>query len=362
MTALAFCADVHLGNHKRQGGPKHAGINNRAHFTLGVLKDAAEQASAEGARLMILGDLFDTMRPEPQLIARAKKILPEDTIILKGNHDSASDELGDHALGPLEHDGGPSVIDLPMVFWEKDVEVWAVPFQGGTASEWLPKVLSKLESENSGGSRPAAKTRVLTLHLGVADDDTPFFLRGAHDAITASQLHDLQDTFNIDEVFAGNWHNKQTWTRDKRTIHQLGALVPTGWDNPGMHGYGGLAFTGGGRRTYSVSLPGPRFVDAHWPNTKDLRPGNHRLYVRVFSRQEDRQAAEDWACSARSRKGFEAIEVLPDPKQVSAQVAKAAAGARSATTLNEAVSLYLEETIPEEHREEVAERVRFYLD
>lgn len=359
MSPLAFVADVHLGNHRRQGGPKISGINRRAQETLDVLEAAAFRATEDGTRLMVLGDLFDSMRPNPQIMAAAMAALPHDAIVLKGNHDSASDHPEDHALGPLAWPRGRQVISEPTILDVDGLEVWAVPFQSGHASEWLPDVLAGLESGDSAGRscRPASPTgRILTLHLGVEDGTTPEFLKGAHDSIPAATLHQLQQKHKIGHVFTGNWHNHAKWDDEGNHITQVGALVPTGWDNPGRR-YGGLAYSDGSMEF----LPGPRFLKLTPEDPIPTDDGN-LYYVRLLATRKHAKAAEVWAQEARDYNHIRAVEVLPEPKELSRKVAAAAAGAKSADTLNEAVHAYLGEAVEDEdQRAQVEAKVRYYL-
>lgn len=109
MSFISFIADTHIANHRRFAGESRACINVRCHTTLNSLEQAVE--SARGT-LVVLGDIFDTVRPEPQVIAAVQLALWEThtTFLLLGNHDMVSTQPGDHALGPLAHAGRKSVV------------------------------------------------------------------------------------------------------------------------------------------------------------------------------------------------------------------------------------------------------------
>ena len=257
-TRIAFVGDVHIGNHKRFGGPKLLGINRRCQHVIDALKSAVLEAAASHVdALVILGDLFDSPNPTPQMLKQVQEcceIIP--TIILSGNHDQCSDAYGDHALGPLT----PvcEVVDAPDVIPLGDVDLFMVPFESGNCREWLPKRARQLARLSN------AKHRVLCFHAGIISDHTPEFLKHSDAAISASEVDALCKELEIETVFAGHWHNRSEWTFENRTIIQAGALVPTGWNNPGFD-YGTL-FTHVTDKEKKVILrqrvDGPRFVDA----------------------------------------------------------------------------------------------------
>jgi hypothetical protein len=165
---IGFIADVHVGNHRQHGGSVNAGLNDRCRSVLSALCRAKEQASAAGCTaLVVLGDLFDTDQPNPQMIAAVGGALvgPLHTQILMGNHDRASGAPGDHALGWARQVEMLDVVEFPQVAALGEVgTLLLVPFRPGDPREWLPDVVADLAEK-----APKGRRRVLCVHLGLRD-------------------------------------------------------------------------------------------------------------------------------------------------------------------------------------------------
>lgn len=364
MTRVTYLADVHLGNHKRFGGPIELGMNARCRETLAVFEAAVDDPEPD--TFIVLGDLFDTTRPKPQLIAVVRDIIEINVPvrILVGNHDQDSAHPGDHAIAALHE-----------VEWF-DTASWfdwtvLVPFQPGDARQWLPAQLERFYVK--GGYTDTDWTEsALGLHLGIIDDDTPPFLQNAHDAVPIDLLLELCRRFGFRAIFAGNWHRHRLWEFPadhprnpcdwEIKICQVGALVPTGWDNPGFEGYGKVVIWDSDTNAIEVTeLPGPRFVN--WdaddsPADMVIPETCSHLYL-------------SWKVSpARYRSAVDeardlpyTCEVVVDRKQAEQALGVAAITARHATTLDEAISAYvdampLDPAVPPER---VAELSRHYL-
>ena len=265
---VGIVADVHIGLHKKFGGPVVAGLNRRAQLALATLKAAQNEAiDLDCERFVVAGDLVDYISVEPQLMRALQLALTSEiaTYVMRGNHDMVSAVDGDHALGPLAAVPNVAVIETPQTFaLDHGAELVIVPFQPGDARVWLPEVLEKIGPQHHPGN--AGKPRILVIHLGLIDDSTPEFLRGAHDAIPVKQLARLANYNGYDTVVAGNWHSYKKWqTRSGAHLVQIGALVPTGFDNPGMRGYGTLLVydtDSPASPPERHEIPGPRFVVA----------------------------------------------------------------------------------------------------
>lgn len=272
---IAFCADVHVGNHRRFGGPVESSINRRGRQVLAVFRAAQQRAVKVGASVfVVLGDLFDTDRPVPQLLARVRSdftsIGPKmKRMLLVGNHDQTSDAPGDHALGPLAGDNAVVVAE-PSSFLlgtsgERDTMLHLLPFRAAPAREWFADAVRTRVEDGAGlfgGGRPrSTMNELLGFHLGVVDGRTPSFLRGAHDAIEVTEVQRVLAECEIDAAWCGNWHSHDVWNTLVAQIMQLGALCPTGFDNAGVSGYGTLAvYDTEARTTKTYRLPGPRFL------------------------------------------------------------------------------------------------------
>ena len=254
-----FVADVHVGNHKRWGGPVVSGLNSRAKEIVDALANAVKFANDKGEPLVVLGDLFDTATPSPQMVWAVGEVLNKANkcYVLLGNHEYRSAATGDHALKPLGWLPDVVVIDEPTLI----DDVLFIPYQSGPACEWLPEVLASFdERELRDRVKPA-----VCLHLGIADDETPPWLKGSHDSITIDQLTSLSKRYGFREVYAGNWHKHQTWDcylvglSENLRVVQVGALVPTGFDNAGLTGYGSLV-TRNADRVDRVEVDSVRYI------------------------------------------------------------------------------------------------------
>jgi len=271
---IAFCADVHLANHRICGGKYEAGLNDRCRLILDVLEEAVTSAyQMDCDALIIAGDLFDTTRPSPQIIAATGQVLtkhPSLAIdIIVGNHDRNSDHPQDHALGPLGFAQNVRIWSQPALNVIEDGAVILMPFQAGPAKDWLPVEIEKI----IGGGNVKQPT-VLVTHLGLHDQavrDANFWAEEANDAIDVCVLDQIMLKHGIQFAMSGNWHGFAGWkfqgTFD-RCIYQIGALVPTGWDNPGLVGeYGSLLVLDTGSTASPADacrrneLGGPRFVN-----------------------------------------------------------------------------------------------------
>ena len=78
------------------------------------------------------------------------------------------------------------------------------------------------------------------------------------------------------------------WGADDRVIMQGGALCSTGFDNPGLHGYGTLAFWDTDEHRLSwQEMPGPRFCVARSEEeeqaiVEEARRLGHNLFLRRY--------------------------------------------------------------------------------
>ena len=325
MTRLAFVADVHVHNHKRFGGALRSSVNERAMLAFEVLQDAFDHAvELDCDGFVVCGDLFHGATPTPQLVAEMQRVLqpltpPADARemhihLVVGNHELVSSQPGDHALASLMFTDGIHVHESPAIRgWgigkRSKIHVLMVSYRSGDAREWLPKVLAEYAPPDEGRDH---KHSILALHLGISDDETSPFLKGAHDSIEAIVLAELCHKHDFDFVFAGNWHDHRTWSfgwpdgskpERKIKIVQLGALVPTGFNNPGLEGYGTLAIWDDGKVTIE-EMPGPRFAQlAAGEDTAWLAEANEHYNVFTEDKVDDsaaRIAARDAATAARS--------------------------------------------------------------
>ncbi len=357
MTRIAWVADVHLGNHLRWGGPIVNAMNTRCRDVLTTLQLAVDKARELGcSEFVILGDLFDTSRPSPQLVAATQKVLGQQpgemrVSVLLGNHDMVSMAEGDHALGPLAPLKNVEVVSCPAVWGLRDGwQCILVPFQVGRARDWLPGAVK--EALEAGGTGKV-NGRFLGIHLGVQHAGTPPFLADAKDSITVEELRSLMEEHEISAVLAGNWHNRYRADLKEGTILQVGTVSPTGFDNPGVKGYGTLAILdtslSGKDRVTHVEIPGPRFVISEAPAPLVKVMAKHqaseagwRLYVKRISEDQEEKVKDAAELRALQEEGkIAGFEVDVDRGEARAKLATAAHEARRATSADEAVSRYV---------------------
>lgn len=272
---LIFAADVHIGNHKQfaKSVPGLPEINSRCLTTIEAYVHFLKMSERVACRPVVVGDLYDTDKPSPMLYKVLIDSMPTGArpLVIKGNHDSTSTFRHHNALGIAES----GIVDtIPTIYRRFDgkIEMWCVPFQAGPAKTWLPEVLDHLAQESK--ADPLNVDRLLCVHLGIQDDYTSVHMRGHNDSITVSQLKKLASKHKISKIIAGNWHDHKEWrvpiVGNKKGLHivQLGALVPTGFNNPGKDSYGGMYIHSFNDESYWMELPSIRFVKAS--STKNI--------------------------------------------------------------------------------------------
>lgn len=365
---LAFIADLHIWNHRRFGGTSEAGINARAREGLDVLSRALARAVELGAAAtFILGDVFEGAKPEPQLVAAVMALLREaKVVIIPGNHDQASEAPDDHALGPLA--AVAHVVDEPdVVTIELDGEradVVVVPFRSTDVVAVVEAALAGVRGAEAARTSP----RILALHAGLLDADTPVYLREAPDAIALNRLVALCKGAGVRDVFAGHWHKHKQWFEDGVCVTQVGTLCPADWCDDGLIGYGTLAVWDTEIRELTIEeLPGPRFLRgrnaADVEALRGLAARGNRVYLRMTAEGTALMDDTVWIAEAKRQGLLIDGEALPDEQAATVAARSAATLARSATTLDEAVAVYVREMpLPEDVvRDDVLAAARGYL-
>lgn len=330
MSKIAFIADVHIGNPTAFGGAVHCGFNVRGRETIKALQDAVD-ATKDCDELVICGDLFDTDNPSPQMIAEVMgTLLAANSVhILLGNHDMNSDIADDHALAPLRYLPNVTTWEVPGVYRSSDANLIMVPFKAGDCRDWFEAAV--LDEQVTADDH----VTLMAFHLGVIDGRTPAFLTAAHDAIPLELLQTTMNKAGIDHAFCGNWHNPASW----RNIHQVGALCPTGWDNPGWD-YGQIAVfdTVKGVRT-TRHITGPRFLTAHTSDDvaiaqAEAKRRRCKLYLTLKGEAaKDLDAVREQGTIARA---------VSDTEGAREATREAAVAVRKASTLDEALAKYVQ--------------------
>lgn len=373
MSTLAVIFDPHFWPHRRHGGPLVKGINRRAELCLDVGRRAVNVANEHNATLIVAGDLIDSAGPvAPQFAHALRKTLTrtQSCTLILGNHDMTAD--GDHSLGIYETTEYLSRVRVcddielcsaPREMWEEieDIEpdprpaLCLAPFHRDIRDERVRDV------------------PLVIAHFGVYDDSFPAWCRKAKGAWHVDALFAFMQERNIKAICLGDWHTRALWETDagfdmqiKHTsqstplansvgsfiVMQGGALCPTGWDNPGLHGYGTVALWDTDEHRLSwQELPGPRFCVARSEEEErgiiaEAQRLGHNLYLRRYYS----------GTRPETPPGLEAYEALPVAVERAAVVAAPSAAPNQ---LQQMVSDWLDQF--NDDRDALAEHIGRYL-
>jgi hypothetical protein len=340
MARAAIIADVHVANHNAFGGTPVGRVNERCRAVLDALARGVEVAQ-DADVLVVAGDLFDGDNPFPDQVRLTGEVLAKHprTVLAVGNHDQHSAAAADHALAPLELIPTVQVAEQP-----KRVQA------GALIIDVLPYHVDVLNYT------PTVGCKVVVGHHGIADEKTAPFLRHGKGVVQTKDLFAWMNLHGVNIYVAGDWHVHAHWEKGGKHIVQVGALCPTGWNNPGHYGYGSVIVTDGEtweRRTVN----GPRFLFAGGADEvlKEVRKATKRgdiPYVRASC-----PAFEDEALEGSH------IEWAPVVAMAEGNVRVAAEHLKSSDTLDECLAAYIDNDagIPDAMRAAVRDRVQAYL-
>lgn len=325
-------------------------MNRRCRDALDALSEAVRIANAHEADAIVsLGDLFDGVTPNPQMIAAVMKIMEggPQWYVLKGNHEMVSEREGDHSLIPLYPIA--EVVDVPeLVRVDENVHLAMVPYRSGRAENWLPDAFDELPKLDDD------EYAIACVHLGIADVDTPLHLEHAHDAVDVSFLREQMDRLGIAWAAAGNWHERKQWGGKPPDVVQVGTLCPTGFNNPGFDDYGWMAIWGDdwpepypfGFRSFRVA--GPRFAkvrsfDAYTEAVARAEDSDGiKLYVELVVPAEDVPRANEMILADAKEGKLVAGGALPDRGDDDRRAREVARVASSAEHLAESLAEHVE--------------------
>ena len=347
-----------MGNHKQCAGKTVASINTRCRQVLDTVKAAIALVKEYGGILIVAGDFLDVVRPEAPVLAEVQKLLSEvDCFLLKGNHESVSAQKGDHSLAPL----APvcTIVEEPTIEimaykHDQKCAVFFVPFRPEAGVVYIERDVKALtEQWNTMCSEEGIKThlpKVLVIHAGISDASTNSIMSGTREQIGVRDLARICSENDILNVFAGNWHDRKTIV-DSTTgvvVHQIGALCPTGWNNPGLDLYGTVSrYTAPGHKPEDTIIPGPRFIQAaSMEEALSLSSTYERpdlVYVKIVTDIENygKESAQLNACIESGT--ICGGSCLLDKKDMDTKAIQAADNAREALTTENALAEYVEE-------------------
>lgn len=361
MTRIAWVADLHIANHGFSGGAVVGGLNRRARDCLAVLGRAVSVAYDQGCKaFVVLGDLFDGPRPSPPLIAAAQqefqkaRELGMEVILLVGNHDRSSAAPGDHALAPLAPVA--TVVERPQVLEVAGVQLLCWPYVPG------PAPLQGFDEAEEAALRLSAKApRIVAMHAGIRDEETPAWLQraGIHRQVLYTRMAEL----GAKRCMAGDWHKFKAFGLPDGgwCACQVGTLCPAGWDDEGTHGYGNVIITDEEQIATISNVPGPRFIDRAGAEGPSAR--GYVVYARETCPPAEVAERTTFLQGFVDSGFYRGFRVETDEAEATAQARSAADAARSAKGLAEAVDGYVAAMPLEvgEDRTSVLGRARGYL-
>lgn len=341
---MIYCvADIHLANRKQFPGDMRAGLNARARAIITAVCKAMSMVAGNDDQMALLGDVFDTHTPSPALIRALQDAIGIDRAsVIVGNHDMASDEVGNNACAPLAPCAQVIESEPELSFFTGDNGApgvaLMVPFKA-PVGEAIAEALAWAEARDGWNN---AEVKLLLGHWGISTESDPVFMREARDAISVDELYELCDAGDIQGCAAGNWHGRRDWKLDGCHILQVGALCPTGFDNPGFTGYGTVAWWNTQDSAWRwKEIAGPRFI-RHIPTVAELQKHrDNNVFVRVDVSPDDEFTMDD-VTEALSKLPLAGFDVRPVPSSNARQAAReAAGGARSSATIGEALAAYV---------------------
>jgi DNA repair exonuclease SbcCD nuclease subunit len=299
----------------RLGGEFSCGANYRAKCATRSLKWAYEAIHRAGdiKTVCILGDLFQSMNPTPQLISVVGQIFHMyrekgiHTVLLPGNHDSVSAEWNDHALGVYRWSGVTVIENHGLVRLCNDtVEILFVTPREGVVNNYLKDILSGVWSECSTLSCDGPPSnqhviplcRVLALHSGISHRATPQRHIRDTNSIHIANIQNFINMYGISHVFAGHWHQH---FRISPKVCQIGALVQNGWKDRDCDVGCICVLNPSTNEVTVIHVPGPRFVivtslialEDLVLNARDIYPAKTDLFIEATLRASDLEPARD---------------------------------------------------------------------
>lgn len=214
-----------------------------------ALRKARALADKHGARLAVLGDVFDITRPHPRTLAAAGEILcaGAGSVCLVGNHDRDSATPGDHALAPLALVPGIEVVDTPKVV-------------GGVL--WVPPA-PRGDSVDDYFAAAVAETGFDGLfafgHFGLATPgaDPRWVTSGT---LTTAKAAEVMRAAGIRCLISGDWHQRKLHREGGISFVQHGALIPANFGETGPdYGYA-MVVDPHSEVTRTFSIKGLRYI------------------------------------------------------------------------------------------------------
>jgi hypothetical protein len=346
---MLIISDVHLGNHKQNGGAVMGGVNARFMQTLQVLKQVLDDHPREA--VVIAGDLFDKSSPPPAQVGQVAALLrgrSTPTYIMMGNHDHNSSLEYDFAFSPLCANPLVELVTEATYINVENLRVLLCPYPAHLPDQEINRADAAIA------------------HAGISDGSTPAYLL-SEKTLDIHKLNNWQTKQAVPFVFSGDWHTRVCWIDGKhvteatvssrvtgnRTI-QIGALAPTGFDNQGF-GYGSVWLfkkDAQGLKANLKVVSGPRFLRTESRGVADEFIAQCELSGCEPFVKFDGEYGEAAPCS-----NF----IQNRAKVTSSKVTEAAVQLRSDHLIDKVVYEQVTAKVPAELQKEVMERVLGYL-
>lgn len=281
---LAVTADLHLASHQAHGGQMRDGLNERGRICVAAFRASLRKAREAGAWYFAAGDIFNSWKPEPALVAAVQRAIQEEchdpsrVVLVAGNHDmqDSSPLSASTSLEPLQHHA--TLVRGPTWFHLPGVSVLCVSFTSDKPmADHLEEVLSLDLPEE------VQYHRVLITHVGVTDSMSPSWLKGKKDAMDSGHLLALLCAAGFDGAFVGNYHAHQIWEAGPGNtpwIVQCGTMTPWNHSDEGeFPKVGGMALYTPGQLPTMVEIPGPRLLTLQ-PGEEMPKAGANQYFVR----------------------------------------------------------------------------------
>ncbi len=248
----AFVTDVHIHDFQAFRSSSSGPIGSRGMECLATYRRAVSAAAALGCQTFtVAGDLFHIACPPPVLIYEVGKIHAEFKNVLTfdvmlGNHDLNTYQTGDNACSPLGLLPNTQIIGAPCVGRSG---LLCVPFQNGSPTEWLPKVMQKFPDVCG-----------VVLHMGLATEGTPAIMMQGADCIRADDLAKICGKADVEFAFMGHWHKPDEYRAKNFHAVQISTLIPASFSDV-YEGTGRMLVYDDETNTVSFeNIPGPRFL------------------------------------------------------------------------------------------------------
>lgn len=242
--------DLHLGNHKWEGGELINGVNRRCRELLAAMRAAVDEAlkvSPDLIAVVQVGDFFDQSRPDPAVVHAALELMRSydlDWHLMVGNHDLRAFGAPS-ALAPLGHVPRIHVYDRPTQIELSGLTYGLVPYISHSARDALEMAKGVTRSVD-----------MLVLHYGVVD------IASRPDQISRADIATYSAAYPL--VISGHEHGERSIRRVSSTTSAgLGSFADLDWSATRFDYPRALVvFRDGGLS--SVYVDGPHFTKPSW--------------------------------------------------------------------------------------------------